>query len=97
MKGPTIRIAIIFAAIAVGILYLAQQPHAQETRKVAVKNMEPLKPTAEDLAPIPKVESRYPPGLGQWPIRVIRARCSSIGTWPKKKRATRIRPTRVTR
>ena len=52
MKGPTIRIAIIFAAIAVGILYLAQQPHAQETHKVAVKNMEPLKPTAEDLAPL---------------------------------------------
>src|SRR2546423_15060750 len=56
MKGSTIRIAIIFAAIAVGILYLAQQPHAQETHKVAVKNMEPLKPTAEDLAPVPKVE-----------------------------------------
>ena len=58
MKGPTIRIAIIFAAIVVGILYFARQPHAQEPRKVAVKNMEPLKPTAQDLAPVPKVKNR---------------------------------------
>jgi peptide-methionine (R)-S-oxide reductase len=56
MKSSAIRIVIIFAAIVVGILYFARQPQAQETRQVAVKNMEPLKPTAEDLAPVPKVE-----------------------------------------
>src|SRR5256885_10535740 len=56
MKGPAIRIAIIFAAVAVCILYFAGEPHAQESRTVAVKNMERLKPTDEDLAPVPKVE-----------------------------------------
>src|SRR5438270_12186241 len=56
MKGPALRIVIIFAAIVIGILYFARQPQAQETHKVAVINMESLKPTAEDLAPVPKVE-----------------------------------------
>jgi peptide-methionine (R)-S-oxide reductase len=56
MKGPTLRFLIIFAAITVGVFYLARQPHAQETQKNTVTNMEPLKPTAQDLAPVPKVE-----------------------------------------
>ena len=56
MKGSALRFLIIFAAIAVGIIYFARQPHAQETRSAAFKNMEPLKPTTEDLAPVPKVE-----------------------------------------
>ena len=56
MKGTALRVLIIFAAIAIGLLYFARQPHAQETQKAAVKNMEPLKPTAQDLAPVPKVE-----------------------------------------
>ncbi len=56
MKGPTLRFVIIFAAITVGLFYLARQPRAQETQKTIVKNMEPLKPTPQDLAPVPKVE-----------------------------------------
>jgi peptide-methionine (R)-S-oxide reductase len=56
MKGPALRIVVIFAALASALLYFARQPHAQETQKIALKNMEPLKPTAEDLVPVPKVE-----------------------------------------
>ncbi|HKP04592.1 MAG TPA: peptide-methionine (R)-S-oxide reductase MsrB [Chthoniobacterales bacterium] len=56
MNRLTIRSLILLAVIALGALYIARQPHAQGTEKVAVKNMEPLKPTAQDLAPVPKVE-----------------------------------------
>ncbi|MFZ1221273.1 MAG: peptide-methionine (R)-S-oxide reductase MsrB [Chthoniobacterales bacterium] len=56
MNASTLRLLLIFAAIALGVFYFAQQPRAQETQKALVKNMEPLKPTAEDLAPVPKVE-----------------------------------------
>ena len=56
MKGAALRFLIIFAAIAVGIFYFGHQPRAQEPVKATLKNMEPLKPTAEDLASVPKVE-----------------------------------------
>ena len=56
MNGSTLRLLVIFVAIAAGVLYFTRQPHAQETEKAAVKNMEPLKPTSEDLALVPKVE-----------------------------------------
>ena len=56
MKGPTLRFVIIFAAITVGLFYLARQPRAQETQKNTTTNMEPLKPTDQDLALVPKVQ-----------------------------------------
>ena len=49
------RFLIIFAAIAVGLLYFASQPRAQEKQLATTKNAQPLEPTAEDLAAIPKV------------------------------------------
>jgi len=56
MNASNLRFLILFAAIALGLFYFARQPIAQETQKAVVKNMEPLKPTAADLAPVPKVE-----------------------------------------
>lgn len=56
MNNPTVRFLVIFAVIAFGVFYIARQPHAQETRAVSMKNAEPLKPTAEDLASVLKVE-----------------------------------------
>ena len=55
MKATTLRLLIIFAAVAVGLVYFARQPQAQEKRDLTVKNTEPVQPTAEDLAPVAKV------------------------------------------
>ena len=55
MKAATFRYLIIFAAIAVGLLYFARQPRAQENRVLTNKNTEPVQATAEDLASVPKV------------------------------------------
>lgn len=53
MKIETFRFLAIFAIVAIGALYFARQPRAQETR--AVENHAPVTPTAADLAPTPKV------------------------------------------
>jgi peptide-methionine (R)-S-oxide reductase len=55
MKASTLRFVIILAAIAVGLLYFARQPRAEEKRDVATSKAEPVQATAEDLAPVPKV------------------------------------------
>lgn len=55
MNASTLRFVVIFAAIAVGLVYFAHQPRAQENRAVTAKSAEPVQPTAEDLAPIVKV------------------------------------------
>jgi peptide-methionine (R)-S-oxide reductase len=55
MKTSSLRFVIIFAAIAVGLLYFARQPRAQESRVPSPKNAEAVQPTADDLAAVPKV------------------------------------------
>jgi peptide-methionine (R)-S-oxide reductase len=55
MKATTLRFLIIFAATAIGLLYFARQPRAQESRVLTNKNTEPVQATAEDLAPVSKV------------------------------------------
>jgi peptide-methionine (R)-S-oxide reductase len=55
MNASTLRFLVIFAAIAVGLVYFARQPRAQESRVVPTKSAEPVQPTAEDLAPVAKV------------------------------------------
>ncbi|HST31368.1 MAG TPA: peptide-methionine (R)-S-oxide reductase MsrB [Chthoniobacterales bacterium] len=55
MKNPTVRFVIIFAVIAVALVHFARQPRAQADRTDPAAAAEPLKPTAEDLAPVPKV------------------------------------------
>jgi peptide-methionine (R)-S-oxide reductase len=55
-KIRTIRIAILWAAIIVGFAYSARHPQAQESNdNTEAARVEPLKPTAADLAPVPKV------------------------------------------
>src|SRR5947209_8843932 len=56
MNASTVRFVIIAAAIALGVIYVVRQPYAQETPRITIKNMEPLKPTAGDLAAVQKVE-----------------------------------------
>ena len=46
---------VMALAIVGGLIYFAQQPRAQEKKVNATIQREPLKPTAEDLAPAPKV------------------------------------------
>ena len=55
MKATTLRFLIIFAAVGVGLLYFARQPRAEANRDLTTKNAEPVQPTAEDLAAVPKV------------------------------------------
>jgi peptide-methionine (R)-S-oxide reductase len=55
MTASTLRFLVIFAAIAVGVVYFARQPRAQENRVLSTKSAEPVQPTAEDLAPVSKV------------------------------------------
>jgi len=55
MKATTLRFVLIFAAMAVSLLYFARQPQAQESHAATAKNAEPVEPTTEDLATIPKV------------------------------------------
>ena len=55
MKIETVRFLLIVTTIVAGLTYFVRQPRAQENRVTAVSNMEPLKPTAEDLAPKPRV------------------------------------------
>jgi peptide-methionine (R)-S-oxide reductase len=54
MNASTCRFFIILAVIAVGLVYFARQPRAQEHHAVTT-NSEPLQPTAEDLVSVPKV------------------------------------------
>ena len=51
----TIRLAIIWGAIIVAFAYSARHPQAQENNDIEAGKVEPLKPTAADLAPAPKV------------------------------------------
>lgn len=53
MKIDAFRFLAIFAIVTLGVLYFAKQPRAQQTR--AVENHAPVTPTADDLAPVPKV------------------------------------------
>ena len=55
MNASTVRFLIIAAVITAGLVYFARQPRAQENHSLTTKSAEPLQPTAEDLAPIPKV------------------------------------------
>ncbi len=54
MKILPFRLLFISAAVTVGVVYFASHPRAQENRTVTAHS-EPLRPTAEDLAPIPRV------------------------------------------
>ena len=53
MKIETLRLLAILALVAMGVLYFARQPRAQENR--AVENHTAVTPTAADLASAPKV------------------------------------------
>jgi methionine-S-sulfoxide reductase/methionine-R-sulfoxide reductase len=53
MKIETLRLLAILALVAMGVLYFARQPRAQENR--AVENHRAVTPTAADLASAPKV------------------------------------------
>src|SRR6476469_9242614 len=56
MKNEAFRFAIILAIVITGLAYFARQPRAQENRLVAsASTAAPLQPTADDLAPAPKV------------------------------------------
>src|SRR3982751_3307285 len=56
MSIKTLRFAVILVAVALGLIYFVAQPRAQQKNSSAATNMEPLKPTPEDLAPVPKVQ-----------------------------------------
>src|ERR1017187_5258702 len=53
MKIETLKLIAFFAIVAIGVLYFARQPRAQQTR--AVENHAPVTPTGDDLAAVPKV------------------------------------------
>ncbi len=55
MKLEIVKFFVIFAIIAAGFAYFARQPRAQENQAAVATRVEPLQPTAEDLAPSPKV------------------------------------------
>lgn len=54
MKIETVRFLLVFAMIAIGLVYFAQRPRAQQTQEPA--ETRPVAPTSEDLAPVKKIE-----------------------------------------
>ena len=82
----TIRLAIIWAAIIVAFAYSARHPQAQADNNAEPANVEPLKPTAADLAPAPKVvktDSEWKTQLTPEQYAILRGKateraCSSI-------------------
>jgi peptide-methionine (R)-S-oxide reductase len=54
MKSETLRFLIIFAVIAIALVYFVRQPRAQQTHQPS--DARPVTPTSEDLAPIRKIE-----------------------------------------
>lgn len=53
MKIAHLRLIALLALVVIGVSYFARQPRAQEKR--ATENHVPVTPTADDLAPAPKI------------------------------------------